>query len=272
MSVSTRMTGWKIHCLRFIVQLVNVRNPTSIPGGKGTQVRNETNPATQRQSDMELVRLAQQGDADAFAALFNANKAKVYSLCLRMTSNTAEAEDLTQVAFLQVFRKLGTVRGDSTLSTWLYRVAVNTVLMHFRKKGMRQLSLDEPIGPAADAPKREPGKLDDRLSGCVDRIALTRAMRELPLGYRTIFVMHEVQGYEHHEIARLLRCSVGTSKSQLHKAKARMRELLRLKGLRKPQSAEEKIAKARKPEQPDYVPLPSFEPESWSQLGEAEAA
>ncbi|HUB02575.1 MAG TPA: RNA polymerase sigma factor [Terriglobales bacterium] len=235
-------------------------------------MKNETNPATQRQSDMELVRLAQQGDADAFAALFNANKAKVYSLCLRMTSNTAEAEDLTQVAFLQVFRKLGTFRGDSTLSTWLYRVAVNTVLMHFRKKGMRQLSLDEPISPSADAPKREPGKLDDRLSGCVDRIALTRAMRELPLGYRTIFVMHEVQGYEHHEIARLLRCSVGTSKSQLHKAKARMRELLKLKALRRPQTAEEKVPAAAKARQPESVPLRSFESNGWGQLSEAEAA
>lgn len=232
----------------------------------------ESNNVTQRQSDMELVRLAQQGDSDAFAALFNANKAKVYSLCLRMTSNTAEAEDLTQVAFLQVFRKLATFRGDSTLSTWLYRVAVNTVLMHFRKKGMRQLSLDEPVGHEADAPKREPGKLDDRLSGCVDRIALIRAMRELPLGYRTIFVLHEVEGYEHHEIARRLHCSVGTSKSQLHKAKARMRELLRLKTLRKPQSPEETPA-ARSPREPAYISLRrTFESEAWGQLNEAEAA
>jgi RNA polymerase sigma-70 factor, ECF subfamily len=250
-----------------------VRNQTSVADRKGVSVKTEINHATQRQSDMELVRLAQQGDADAFAALFNANKAKVYSLCLRMTSNTAEAEDLTQVAFLQVFRKLATFRGDSTLSTWLYRVAVNTVLMHFRKRGMRQLSLDEPVGHAADAPKREPGKLDDRLSGCVDRIALIRAMRELPLGYRTIFVLHEVEGYEHHEIARLLRCSVGTSKSQLHKAKARMRELLHLKALRKPQSGEEGIAATTGVREPEYVSLRrTFESDAWGHLNEAEAA
>jgi RNA polymerase sigma-70 factor, ECF subfamily len=255
------------------VQLVMVRNQTSVADRKGVSVKTEINHATQRQSDMELVRLAQQGDADAFAALFNANKAKVYSLCLRMTSNTAEAEDLTQVAFLQVFRKLATFRGDSTLSTWLYRVAVNTVLMHFRKRGMRQLSLDEPVGHAADAPKREPGKLDDRLSGCVDRIALIRAMRELPLGYRTIFVLHEVEGYEHHEIARLLRCSVGTSKSQLHKAKARMRELLHLKALRKPQSGEEGIAATTGIHEPKYVSLRrTFESDAWGHLNEAEAA
>jgi RNA polymerase sigma-70 factor (ECF subfamily) len=189
-------------------------------------VRKDSNVKAQYESDAELVRRAQEGEEDAFAALFNAHKSKVYSLCLRMTSNTAEAEDLTQDAFLQAFRKLATFRGDSALSTWLYRVAVNTVLMHFRKKGLRQLSLDEPVSPASGSQKREHGKLDARLSGSVDRIALTRAMKELPLGYRTIFVLHEVKGYEHHEIASLLRCSVGNSKSQLHKAKVRMRELL----------------------------------------------
>src|SRR5882757_4498871 len=180
----------------------------------------------QRQSDAALVRQALEGNEEAFAALFNAHRNKVYSLCLRMTSNTAEAEDLTQDAFLQVFRKLSSFRGDSALSTWLYRVAVNTVLMHFRKKGLRPVSLEEPASNEPGAPKREHGKLDERLSTSVDRIALTRAMKELPAGYRTIFLLHEVNGYQHHEIARLLRCSVGNSKSQLHKAKAKMRELL----------------------------------------------
>jgi RNA polymerase sigma-70 factor (ECF subfamily) len=103
--------------------------------------------------------------------------------------------------------------------------------MHFRKKGLRQQSLDEPVNQGASSQKREHGRNDDRLSGAVDRIALTRAMKELPVGYRTIFVLHEVKGYEHHEIARLLRCSVGNSKSQLHKAKVRMRELLHLNEL-----------------------------------------
>lgn len=191
-------------------------------------MRNDINSAIQKKSDLELVRLAQSGDADAFAALFNAHKNRIYALCLRMTSNTAEAEDLTQDAFIQVFRKLATFRGDSALSTWLYRVALNTVLMHFRKKGLRHQSLDEPVNQAADAKKREHGKTDDHLSGSVDRIALTRALKELPIGYRTILVLHEVEGYQHHEIARLLSCSVGNSKSQLHKAKARMRKLLKL--------------------------------------------
>src|ERR1700693_5988979 len=94
--------------------------------------------------DAEVIRRAQEGDADAFATLFHAHKARIYSVCLRMTNNTAEAEDLTQDAFLQVFRKIATFRGDSAFSTWLHRIAVNTVLMHFRKKSLTQVSLDEP--------------------------------------------------------------------------------------------------------------------------------
>ena len=178
-------------------------------------------------SDLDLVRCAQQGDSDAFACLFHAHKARIYSVCLRMTNNTAEAEDLTQDAFLQVFRKLSTFRGDSALSTWLYRIAVNTVLMHFRKKALRQISLDEPYNQDARLVRREYGSKDGRLAGSVDRIALIRAIKELPAGYRTIFLLHEVEGYEHQEIAQLLDCSVGNSKSQLHKAKLRIRELLR---------------------------------------------
>jgi RNA polymerase sigma-70 factor (ECF subfamily) len=198
-------------------------------------VKNHLESTAQRKSDADLVGRALEGNEEAFATLFHTYKSKIYSLCLRMTSNVAEAEDLTQDAFLQVFRKLATFRGDSALSTWLYRVAVNTVLMHFRKKGLRQVSLEEPVNREAGAPKREHGRVDQRLSTSVDRIALTRAMKDLPGGYRTIFLLHEVQGYEHHEIARLLRCSVGNSKSQLHKAKSRMRELLGM------QKAEEKM-------------------------------
>jgi RNA polymerase sigma-70 factor, ECF subfamily len=190
-----------------------------------TQVTTDTN-AVRFDSDAELVRRAQQGDSDAFASLFHTHKARIYSVCLRMTNNAAEAEDLTQDAFLQVFRKLATFRGDSALSTWLYRIAVNTVLMHFRKKVLRQISLDEPYNQDAKVVRREYGSRDDRLTGSVDRIALARAIKELPDGYRTIFLLHEVEGYEHQEIAELLDCSVGNSKSQLHKANLRIRELL----------------------------------------------
>jgi RNA polymerase sigma-70 factor, ECF subfamily len=187
---------------------------------------NEAATTVRFDSDLNLIKRAQQGESDAFASLFHTHKAKIYSVCLRMTNNSAEAEDLTQDSFLQVFRKLATFRGDSALSTWLYRIAVNTVLMHFRKKALRQISLDEPFSQDAKTVRREYGSRDDRLAGCVDRIALARAITELPVGYRTIFLLHEVEGYEHQEIAELLHCSVGNSKSQLHKAKLRIRQVL----------------------------------------------
>lgn len=177
---------------------------------------------------LALVRRAQKGDTEAFGTLFHTHRSRIYSLCLRMTRNVAEAEDLSQEAFLQVFRKLPTFRGDSALSTWMYRVAVNTVLMYFRKRGRPQFSIDEEPGNNDNGKpkKRDYGATDFQLSGCVDRIALARAIKELPHGYRKIFLLHEVEGYEHREIARLLRCSVGNSKSQLHKARLRMRDLL----------------------------------------------
>ncbi len=179
--------------------------------------------------DSDLIARAQQGDPDAFATLFHAHKNRIYSLCLRMTNNASEAEDLTQDAFMTVFRKLPTFRGDSALSTWLYRIAVNTVLMHFRKKTPNQVSLDEPFTNMEEAKpvRREFGTRDGRLETSVTRLALTRAISELPAGYRTIFLLHQVEGYEHHEIAEFLGCSVGNTKSQLHKAKLKIRESLK---------------------------------------------
>lgn len=202
-------------------------DPKEVKGVRMSSTDPKATPSPR--SDAELVRMAQDGDSDAFAALFHAHRARIYSLCLRLTSNPAEAEDLTQDAFVQVFRKLATFRGDSALSTWLYRVAYNTVLMHFRKHAVRQMSLDEPADSGRGSAIRERGKVDEQLSGSIDRLALIRAMEKLPSGYRTVFLLHEVKGYEHHEIASLLRCSVGNSKSQLHKAKSRMRDLLGLK-------------------------------------------
>ncbi len=181
-----------------------------------------------RTLDADLVKRAQQGDSDAFATLFHTHKVRIYSLCLRMTNNAAEAEDLAQDAFLQVFRKLSSFRGDSALSTWLYRIAVNTVLMHFRRKTPCRISLDEPIRgqDESKSARREYGTRDGRLDSAVTRVALTRAISELPEGYRAIFLLHEVEGYQHREIAALLGCSVGNSKSQLHKAKLRIRDFL----------------------------------------------
>ena len=160
--------------------------------------------------------------------MFEQHKKRVYSLCLLMTGDVADAEDLTQDAFIQVFRKLGTFRGDSAFSTWLYRVAVNTVLMSLRRRKPKQVSLDEPVCIDHAMVPRDFGRNDPEFPGTVDRIALIRAIKELPEGYRRIFILHEVEGYQHHEIAAMLRCSVGNSKSQLHKAKLKIRELLML--------------------------------------------
>ena len=178
-------------------------------------------------SQMTLVRRAQAGDDQAFATLFQQHKSRVYSVCLLMTKDVAEAEDLTQEAFMQVFRNVGSFRGDSAFSTWLHRVAVNTVLMKLRRrKSPPTVSLDEPVSSETPSLQRDFGKADPELTGVVDRIALRRALKELPDGCRQIFSLHEVEGYQHHEIAELLDCSIGNSKSQLHKAKLKMRTLL----------------------------------------------
>jgi RNA polymerase sigma-70 factor (ECF subfamily) len=184
----------------------------------------QSHPNRECESDQLLVRKALGGDADAFATLFQLHKGRVYAICLRMTNNPADADDLTQEAFIQAFRKLGTFRGESALSTWLHRVAVNTALMHFRRHPTHKYTMESCADP--EAGKREIGRQDDRLRHSLDRIALTRALETLPSGYRTIFELHEIGGYGHREIARILRCSVGNSKSQLHKAKQKIRECL----------------------------------------------
>jgi RNA polymerase sigma-70 factor, ECF subfamily len=177
--------------------------------------------------DFDVIRRAQQGDSEAFTCLFHGHRAKIYSLCLRMTQNIAEAEDLTQDTFVMVFRQIANFRGDSAFSTWLHRVAVNTVLMHFRRRSLHQVSLDEPyIDKDGAKTSREYGVKDHCLEGCVDRVALASAIQDLPVGYRRTFLLHEIGGYKHQEIAEILDCCVGTSKSQLHKAKLRMRTSL----------------------------------------------
>ena len=179
-------------------------------------------------TEAEAIRLAQRGDAAAFEHLYRMHSRRVYSLCLRMVSNTAEAEDLTQEAFLQLFRKIQTFRGESAFSTWLHRLAVNVVLMKLRKKSLPESSLEEITEPDEETggPRKDIGAPDQLLTGSIDRVNLDRAIQELPPGYKTVFVLHDVQGYEHNEIAEIMKCSIGNSKSQLHKARMRLRELL----------------------------------------------
>ena len=187
---------------------------------------------TQRQGDefneAEAIDKAKQGDAEAFQALYDKHKRRVYSLCLRMTANTAEAEDLTQEAFLQLYRKIATFRGESAFSTWLHRLSVNVVLMHLRKKGLPVVSLEETTQSGEeDTPKKDFGAEDVSLAGSIDRLQLQKAVDSLPPGYRSIFVLHDVEGYEHNEIATIVGCSIGNSKSQLHKARMKLRDLLK---------------------------------------------
>jgi RNA polymerase sigma-70 factor, ECF subfamily len=172
---------------------------------------------------------AKQGDAHAFQELYDKHKRRVYSLCLRMTANTAEAEDLTQEAFLQLYRKIATFRGESAFSTWLHRLSVNVVLMHLRKKSLPVVSLEETTQAGEDdSQKKDFGAEDLALAGSIDRLQLQRAVNDLPPGYRTIFVLHDIQGYEHNEIAQIVGCSIGNSKSQLHKARMKLRDLLKI--------------------------------------------
>jgi RNA polymerase sigma-70 factor, ECF subfamily len=176
----------------------------------------------------EVLSRAQAGDHQAFAQLYSLHKRRIYSLCLRMVGNVAEAEDLTQEAFLQLHRKIATFRGDSAFSTWLHRLAINVVLMQLRKKGLSLISLDEAMEPTPDeGPSRSFGAPDLALAGAIDRLALERAIGELPAGYRLIFILHDVEGFEHNEIANMLECSIGNSKSQLHKARLKLRDALR---------------------------------------------
>ena len=192
----------------------------------------------EKMSESEAITRSAAGDPSAFEALYGMHKRRVYSLCLRMVSNVSEAEDLAQEVFMQLFRKISTFRKESAFSTWLHRLAVNVVLMHLRKKGLNEISLDEePDDENQDLPRKEYGGEDLNLVGAVDRATLERAIVALPKGYRTIFVLHDVEGYEHNEIADLMGCSIGNSKSQLHKARLKLRVFLRSKKARTEKNA-----------------------------------
>ncbi len=181
-------------------------------------------------NDAEAIQRAKAGDPAVFEYLYRLHSPRVYALCLRMIRDTIEAEDLTQEAFLLLFRKIHTFRNESAFSTWLHRLAVNLVLMRLRKKAPSVVSIeatadsDDENAPSSNL---EYGAPDLTLEGSIDRINLERCIALLPAGFRKVFVLHDIQGYEHHEIAEILGRSVGDSKSQLHKARKRLRESLR---------------------------------------------
>jgi RNA polymerase sigma-70 factor (ECF subfamily) len=218
--------------------MADVPIPTQTPQTPQTPQRTRVNggkeaaagkSAAAQAADADVLARAQAGDHQAFSQLYTLHKRRIYSLCLRMVGNVAEAEDLTQEAFLQLHRKIATFRGDSAFSTWLHRLAINVVLMQLRKKGLSLISLDEAMEPnPEEGPSRSFGAPDLALTGAIDRLVLERAIADLPAGYRLIFILHDVEGFEHNEIASMLECSIGNSKSQLHKARLKLREALRM--------------------------------------------
>ncbi|HZI18921.1 MAG TPA: RNA polymerase sigma factor [Pyrinomonadaceae bacterium] len=191
---------------------------------KGTDDVTVAEVETKEPSDYELAQRSAGGDTGAFEVLYRKHYRRVYALCLRMMSNPVEAEDMTQDVFLQLFNKIGMFRGESAFTTWLHRMTVNQVLMHFRKKSTRsELLTDEGETPVQIVKGTEnPGMMP-----VVDRISLERALQQLPPGYRTVFVLHDIEGYEHYEISDMLGIAEGTSKSQLHKARLKLRQLIR---------------------------------------------
>ena len=186
-----------------------------------------TDPKQAKAREAEAIERAKQGDEAAFETLYHLHKRRVYSLCLRMVSNPAQAEDLAQEAFLQLFRKIGTFRGESAFSTWLHRMTVNVVLMNLRRKGLPLVSLEETLETDEESPRKELGAQDMKLTGSIDRLQLQRAIEKLPPGYKRVFVLHDVEGFEHNEIAEMVGCSIGNSKSQLHKARLKLRDYLK---------------------------------------------
>lgn len=175
-------------------------------------------------TDLKLVQLFLEKDERAFEQIYLRHHRRIYSICLRMLQNTHDAEDLTSEVFIQLHRKLGSFRGDSAFTTWSHRLTVNQVLMHFRK---RNVKFEKATETDKIPEKIMPGSSDPKRMSVDERIALENAIEQLPNGYRNVFLLHDVEGFEHEEVARILGCSAGTSKSQLSKARLKMRKLLR---------------------------------------------
>ncbi len=177
-----------------------------------------------RAADLELARRCQNGDTSAFEELYRQHAGRLYNLVFRMAGTAQEAEDLLQEVFLHAHRKLGSFRGDSSLGTWLYRLGMNHCLDHLRGRqariGRATDSLDEegmaePVAPAPVVP------------AVISRMDLERAIARLPDGCRAAFLLHDVEGFDHREVGRILGVSEGTSKSQVHKARMKLRAMLR---------------------------------------------
>jgi RNA polymerase sigma-70 factor (ECF subfamily) len=177
-------------------------------------------PCLSVDTDRDLVQRAQARDAPAFARLYRGHVGRIYALCLRMTANAARAEELTQQAFICAWEKLPHFRGDSAFGSWLHRLAVNLVLMEMRagaRLAGRVFFTDDPAAFEIPSSVPPPGI----------RIDLEEAIAALPAQARTIFVLHDIEGWQHHEIADQLGLAIGTTKAQLHRARHLLQETLR---------------------------------------------
>lgn len=177
-----------------------------------------------RHGDLALAERCRSNSPGAFEELYRAHSPRLFGLACRMVGRT-EAEDLLQEIFLTAHRKLGLYKGESALGTWLFRMATNLCLDYLRSKSARFAQVSDPIDDEPDATTVSSGAI----LGVVDRLDLERALATLPPGCRTVFVLHDVEGFEHREIGGLLGISDGTSKSQLHKARMRLRGVLAAK-------------------------------------------
>ena len=177
-----------------------------------------------KSTDFELAQKSAAGDMAAFEELYRRHFRRVYAISLRMTSNPDEAEDLTQEVFIQLHKKIGSFRGDSAFTTWLHRMTVNQVLMHFRRRKSRpEFTSEEGESPIQIVQGTE----NQTKMPVVEKIILEDAISKLSPGYRSVFVLHDIEGHEHGEVAEILGISEGTSKSQLHKARLKLRQLIR---------------------------------------------
>lgn len=166
-----------------------------------------------------LVKRAAAGDTAAFERLYRRHAGRLYAVCLRLAGDQSVAEECVQEAFITAWRKLDSFRGDSAFGSWLYRIATNTVMMHFRSQKRRDNHLQ---AVEDDAWERLPGKRETQAAN----MDIETALQDLPEGARTVFVLHDVEGRRHDEIAEMTGIAVGTSKAQLHRARRLLRERL----------------------------------------------
>jgi RNA polymerase sigma-70 factor (ECF subfamily) len=204
------------------IQAAQSANAGFLPG------RSFSAPEHLNDTDYALARAAATGATDAIGDLYRRHSRRVYSLCLRMTRNPADAEDLTQEVFIHLVRKIGSFRGESRFTTWLHRLTVNLVLMHFRRwASRRELQITDGLDRkhAISFPNWPPHTVQ-----LTDRMIIDSALAQLSPGCRSVLVLYDIEGYKHDEISELLGCSVGTSKSQLYRARRKLRRLLRMSG------------------------------------------